>query len=105
MTPSAFGAQKALFLCSVAHTDVQPCFRFFESEAPGPVLRWPDSEHFAREMSTPFRLVLLTRGIFFKGLLKFFPESQSGSCVFSTLQACLEALGMTARLPVPYLLI
>ena len=25
-TPSASGAQKALFLCSVAHTDVQPCF-------------------------------------------------------------------------------
>ena len=28
LTPSAFGAQKALFLCSVAHTDVQPCFSF-----------------------------------------------------------------------------
>ena len=28
LTPSAFGAQKALFLCSVAHTEVQPCFSF-----------------------------------------------------------------------------
>ena len=28
LTPSTFGAQKALFLCSVAHTDVQPCFSF-----------------------------------------------------------------------------
>ena len=28
LTSSAFGAQKALFLFSVAHTDVQPCFRF-----------------------------------------------------------------------------
>ena len=28
MTPSAFGAPKALFLCSVAHTDVQPCISF-----------------------------------------------------------------------------
>ena len=27
-TLSAYGAQKALFLCSVAHTDVQPCFSF-----------------------------------------------------------------------------
>ena len=27
-TSSAFGAQKALFSCSVAHTDVRPCFRF-----------------------------------------------------------------------------
>ena len=26
LTPGALGAQKALFLCSVAHTDVQPCF-------------------------------------------------------------------------------
>ena len=28
LTPSTFGAQKALFLCSVAHFDVQPCFIF-----------------------------------------------------------------------------
>ena len=28
LTPIAFGAQKALFLCSKAHTDVQPCFPF-----------------------------------------------------------------------------
>ena len=28
LTPSAFNAQKALFLCSVDHTDVQPCFSF-----------------------------------------------------------------------------
>ena len=28
LTPSALGAKKALFLCSVAHTDVQPCFSF-----------------------------------------------------------------------------
>ena len=28
LTPSAFGAQKALFLSSVSHTDVQPRFSF-----------------------------------------------------------------------------
>ena len=28
LTLSAFGAQKALLLCSKAHTDVQPCFGF-----------------------------------------------------------------------------
>ena len=27
-TSSAFGAQKELFSCTVAHTDVQPCFSF-----------------------------------------------------------------------------
>ena len=27
-TLSAYGAQKALFFCSVAHTDVQLCFSF-----------------------------------------------------------------------------
>ena len=28
LTPSTFGAQKALFLCLVAHTEAQPCFSF-----------------------------------------------------------------------------
>ena len=28
VTPSAYGAEKALFLCSAAHTDMQPCFSF-----------------------------------------------------------------------------
>ena len=27
-TSSVIGAQKTLFSCSVAHTDVQPCFSF-----------------------------------------------------------------------------
>ena len=35
LTPSAFGAQKALFLGSVAHTDVQPCFSFFNLRLQG----------------------------------------------------------------------
>ena len=66
LTPSAFGAQKALFLCSVAHTDVQPCFSVLNLSLQAELYASLIMSILLVRCQPNFGLFLLTRGNFFQ---------------------------------------
>ena len=79
VTPSAYGAEKALFWCSVAHTDVQPCFTFLNLRLQDQFLSGLILSLLAPMVSTHCRTDLSKRGIFFQKTSEICSELQCGS--------------------------
>ena len=94
VTPSAYGAEKALFLCSVAHTDVQPCFSFLIVRLLAQLYTGLILGLLAPMVSTHCRTDLLTREMFLQKTSEIF--SRVTVWLFSCFLAFCSCLGAGA---------
>ena len=99
ITRSAFGAQKAVFLWSMAHTDVQPCFSFLN-------LRLQAQFYAGLSLSTLLRRCQPNFGWLcgqeecFSGDCSNFSQSHSVALLFFNSLPLFGSWGTTVHLPV-----